>query len=866
MQLKDKQLRKLSISLAGVALLIVILFSLLGNFMNSKSEKTIEEVGKLYMNGMNEQITLHYETIIDFRISQLSAIIATLPPEMPGNINEHDKLLENLAYHATARGFEYLALCSANGNVEMIYGDHIEAVDPDPFLKSLNNNEKKVAAGVDRNGKALVLLGIPCDYIMSNGSKCAALVAGLSAESMSEILFLDSDTSIVSSYIIRKNGSFVIRTSSAVGENYFTQFRSLFDEHSVEADEYITELKNAMEADIDYSAIVGDAEDRRHIYCTSLSNSEWYLVITMPYAELTAVVNQMEHEWSFMVYLVSFIAVFAIALIFYQYVKISKKQMAALAKAGEEAEHARREAEHANKAKSEFLSNMSHDIRTPMNAIVGMTAIAITNINNHESVQNCLKKISLSSKHLLGLINDVLDMSKIESGKMTLNVDQVSLREVMESIVNIIQPQVKAKKQQFNIFIHDISTENVCCDSIRLNQVLINLLGNAVKFTPEEGTIHVSMYEEASPKGDTYVRTHVIVQDNGIGMSKEYQAKIFESFTREDNTRVQKTEGSGLGMAITKYIVDAMGGSITVNSELGKGSHFHVTLDLLKAEVSEVDMVLPEWNMLVVDDNEQLCDSAMESLKSIGLKADWCLDAETALQMIDERHKRQDAYQIILLDWKLPGMNGIAATREIRKRYGQNIPILLISAYDWSEIENEARDAGVTGFIAKPLFKSTLFYGLKPYIVSPDVLSAEAAQNNASTQKNFKLEGKRILLAEDNDINWEIANELLSAVGLQLEWAENGQICLDKFQQSSEGFYDAILMDLRMPIMNGYQATQAIRDLNRTDAKEIPIIAMTADAFSEDIQRCLECGMNAHIAKPIDIQDVTRQLEKFIKK
>lgn len=540
--------------------------------------------------------------------------------------------------------------------------------------------------------------------------------------------------------------------------------------------------------------------------------------------------------------------------------------MAALEQAKQEAEHARRDAEHANKAKSEFLSNMSHDIRTPMNAIVGMTAIAMANLDNRDSVQNCLKKITLSGKHLLGLINDILDMSKIESGKMTLNTDQVSLREVMDSIVNIVQPQIKSKQQQFNIFIHDITTENVCCDSVRLNQVLINLLGNAVKFTPEKGIIHVSMYEELSPKGDTYVRTHVIVRDNGIGMTKEFQARIFESFSREDSSRVQKTEGSGLGMAITKYIVDAMGGTITVKSELGKGSEFHVTLDLVKAEVMETDMVLPEWKMLVVDDNEQLCESAVVSLKSIGLKADWCLDAETALEMVEECHKRHDDYQIILLDWKLPGMNGVTATREIRSRYGNAIPILLISAYDWSEIENEAREAGVTGFISKPLFKSTLFYGLKPYVINTlDSAEISAAESNAD-QKAANLQGKQILLAEDNEINWEIAKELLSQLGLELEWAENGQICVDKFRQSPVNHYDAILMDIRMPIMNGYEATQAIRALDRDDAKTIPIIAMTADAFSEDIQRCLECGMNAHIAKPIDVQDLVRQLEKQIKK
>ncbi len=859
---QNKQLYKLALSLLGTSALIVILFSLLAGFMNKKSEETIEEVGKLYMTGMNEQITLHYETTIDFRISQLSAIIATLPPEIPGG--EPDRLPSNLAYHATARGFQYLALYSADGSFEMIYGSQVKAVDPDPFLKSLTSSQTKVAAGVDADGKGIILFGVPYSCAMSDGRKSTALVAGISSEDMSRILFLASDNSLVSSYIIRKNGSFVVRSSNVMGESYFDQLSSLFGSETENAEQYIDSLITAMENNTDYSAILEGPKARRHIYCTSLSHSEWYLVTIMPYDDLTAVVKNMGSQWSRMVYIVSFIAVLALALIFYQYVKISRKQMAELAEAGREAEEARRAAERANKAKSEFLSNMSHDIRTPMNAIVGMTAIASANIDNRDSIQNCLKKITLSSKHLLGLINDVLDMSKIESGKMTLNVDQVSLREVMDSIVNIAQPQIKSKRQQFNIFIHDITTENVCCDSVRLNQVLINLLGNAVKFTPEEGTIHVSMWQEASPKGDSHIRTHVIVKDNGIGMTKEYMAKIFESFTREDNTRVQKTEGSGLGMAITKYIVDAMGGTITVESEPGRGSEFHITLDLQKAEVTETEMILPKRNVLVVDDNVQLCESTVDSLKSIGLTADWCLDAETALSMIEEHHRQQADYQIILLDWKLPDMNGITATREIRSRYGSDIPILLISAYDWNEIETEAREAGVTGFISKPLFKSTLYYGLRPFVISNKDLSAAEAQNDISSSRNVSLKGRHILLAEDNDINWEIAKELLSGLGLELEWAENGQICVEKFQKSPEGSYDAILMDIRMPLMNGYQATQAIRSLDRDDAKAIPIIAMTADAFSEDIQKCLECGMNAHIAKPIDVQEIAKQLEKFL--
>ena len=385
----------------------------------------------------------------------------------------------------------------------------------------------------------------------------------------------------------------------------------------------------------------------------------------------------------------------------------------------------------------------------------------------------------------------------------------------------------------------------------------MNILGNALKFTPDGGLIQVSLYEEESPQGEDYVRTHIIVKDNGIGMTPEIKEKIFESFVREDSARVRRTEGSGLGMAITKYIVDTMGGTIDVESEQGKGSEFHVTLDLQRAETLEEEMILPEWNILVVDDDQQLCESTTSSLKSIGVKADWALNAEKALAMLDQRAKARDNYHIILLDWKLPDMDGIAAAKEIRSRFGDETPIMLISAYDWSEIEAEAKDAGITGFISKPLFRSTLFYGLKPFVNSGDT------HEELQEVKCADFTGRRVLLAEDNDLNWEIANELLSDLGMELDWAENGRICVDKFEASPVGFYDAVLMDLRMPVMTGYEATEAIRSLDRPD-KDIPIIAMTADAFSEDIKKCLDAGMNAHVAKPIDVREVARLLEKFI--
>ena len=379
-------------------------------------------------------------------------------------------------------------------------------------------------------------------------------------------------------------------------------------------------------------------------------------------------------------------------MIFFIYLHLSQQQMYEL-------ERARQEAIRANKAKSDFLSNMSHDIRTPMNGIVGMTTIAIANIDDPNRVKDCLKKISLSSKHLLGLINDVLDMSKIENGKLTLNMGQLSLRDVMDNIVTIIQPQIKAKNQHFDIFIQKMESEEVHCDNVRLNQILINLLSNAIKFTPEGGAINVYLMQEESPLGSDYVRCQFRVKDTGIGMTPDFQKTIFETFTREDNLRVQKTEGTGLGMAITKCIVDAMKGTIDVNSKKGEGSEFIVTLDLEKALINEADMRLPAWDMLVVDNNEDLCISAVAALEEIGINAEWVLDGRTAVEMIEKRHKENNDYHFVLLDWKMPGMDGLETTREIRKRVGDKIPILIISAYDWSDIEEEAREAGAHGFI-----------------------------------------------------------------------------------------------------------------------------------------------------------------------
>ena len=852
---KKKTMLFLTTSLIIIVIVCVSVMSFFAITMSNKSEDAISKIGNIYMASMNEKISKHFQTTIDLRLSMVETIIESNPPE---NYTYSEEMLNDLEAGGKLSGFDSLALLSHDGDFEMIYGEPSKLYDPKPFLKSLNNNEKKVTLAQTESGENTVMIGISTTYPMSNNENCTALVAGLSSDYFNGILGLENlnnDDSLTFSDIIIRDGRYVIRnTNTGDDKNYFDRLKAVVSENNGKsADDYINELKAAMEENEDYSTIVVAENERRHVYCTDLSYSEWYLITVMPYGALDKTIDGLGTQ-RFYILIISLIFILTtFVIIFTIYMRMTQRQI-------HELEIARKDAIRANKSKSEFLSNMSHDIRTPMNAIVGMTAIATANIDDKQQIQNCLKKISVSSKHLLGLINDVLDMSKIESGKLTLNMDQISLREVMDGIVSIVQPQVKIKNQKFDVFIHDIDSENVFCDSVRFNQVLLNFLSNAIKFTPDGGCITVSMYQEGSPVGEAYVRTHIIVKDTGIGMTPEFKEKIFDSFTREDSKRVKRTEGSGLGMAITKYIVDAMGGTINIESELGKGSEFHLVLDFEKSNILEEDMILPNWNMLVVDDDEQLCLSTVDSLKKIGVTADWTMDGESAIKMVKKRHDIHNDYQIILLDWKLPGIDGIETARRIRSELGNDIPILLISAYDWSEIESAAKEAGVNGFISKPLFKSTLYYGLKHYT---DNGSAEQHQD-IKEERRYDFGGTKILVAEDNDLNWEIAYELLSQLNLEVEHAENGQVCLNMIKSAEPDEYKAILMDIRMPIMNGYEATEAIRKLE-SSYSDIPIIAMTADAFSEDIKKCLDIGMNAHIAKPIDVKEVARTLKKYIR-
>lgn len=518
-----------------------------------------------------------------------------------------------------------------------------------------------------------------------------------------------------------------------------------------------------------------------------------------------------------------------------------------------------KKAENAERAKTMFLSNMSHDIRTPMNAIIGYTTLAVSNIDDKERVKDYLSKTLSSSNHLLSLINDVLDMSRIESGKIDLVESECSLPELFRDLRNILSNQMQAKQLSFYIDTIDVLDEDVYCDKLHLNQVLLNLLSNAMKFTPAGGSVSlVFKQKHGAPEG--YAAYEIKVKDTGVGMSPEFMEHVFEPFEREKTSTISGIQGTGLGMAISKNIVDMMGGTISVQSEQGKGTEFTLNLQFrLLEERKQVEIIkeLEGLRALVVDDDYNICDSVSKMLIQLGMRAEWTMHGKEAVLRAKQAVELADDFNAYVIDLMLPDLNGLEVVRRIRKEIGESIPIIVLTAYDWSNIEDEAREAGVTVFCNKPIFLSTLRNTLLSAI--GQYVAEEKAEN-----VSLNLEGRRILLVEDNELNREIAQEVLEERGLIIETAEDGSIAVDMVKASEAGYYDLILMDVQMPIMNGYEATKAIRNLEDSALASIPIIAMTANAFDEDKKQALESGMNDHVAKPIDIDKLEEALRKYL--
>ncbi len=553
-------------------------------------------------------------------------------------------------------------------------------------------------------------------------------------------------------------------------------------------------------------------------------------------------------------------------LFIFTFMKIDKEQAEKLSlletiqKQHEALQQALEMAQSANKAKTVFLNNMSHDIRTPMNAIIGYTGLAASHIESRELVTEYLKKIGQSSEHLLSLINDILDMSRIESGKMTLNEEEENLSEIIHTIRSITQSSIASKNIDFYVDVFDVDDEYVICDKLRINQVLLNIISNAVKFTPARGTVSFKV-SERGPKSDGYATYRFVVKDTGIGMSEEFLKTIFDPFTREKSSTVSGIQGTGLGMSISKNIIDMMGGRINITSEENVGTEVVIELDLKladkqKNDESEVLGKLKGLRGLVVDDDLDACVSISKMLKDISMRSEWCSSGKEAVFRAQTAFEEGDNFSVYIIDWLMPDMNGIETARRIRKVVGDFTPIIILTAYDWAEIEEEAYEAGVTAFVNKPLFMSDL----KKTLIQ--CCNPESAEPESEDKADYS--GRKILLVEDNEMNREIACEILEEYGFVMDTAEDGTIAVEKMEKAQPGQYDLILMDIQMPLMDGYEATRRIRAMSDPAIAGIPIVAMTANAFEEDRQLALEAGMNDHIAKPIDVQKLLDTISRII--
>ena len=536
---------------------------------------------------------------------------------------------------------------------------------------------------------------------------------------------------------------------------------------------------------------------------------------------------------------------------------LEKEYQLSLEQKNAELERAIRQETAANRAKREFLFNMSHDIRTPMNAIIGFTSLAATHIDNREQVLDYLKKTATASQHLLSLINDVLDMSRIESGKVSLEPRPVHLPELVHDLRDIIQSGISAKRISLFIDMVDVEDEDVIADPMRLNQIMLNIMSNAIKFTPAGGTITLRIVQkQTAPQGCADYEFHI--RDNGIGMSPAFQEHIFEQFAREETSTVSGIQGTGLGMAITKNLVDMMDGGISVESEPGKGSEFTVSLRFpVSGERAAAPARIPQLEglrALVADDDT--CLNVSKMLRTIGMRADWTTSGREAVVRAQDALDQGDGFRVFIIDWMIPDMNGLEVVRRVRKMIGDATPIIILTAYDWTDIEVEARDAGVTAFCAKPLFLSEL----RRVLAEPFRMEEQAEP----TEKAAEFAGKRLLVVEDNALNREIAVTMLEEAGFAVDTAENGKLAVDKVRESAPGYYDLVLMDIQMPVMNGYEATRAIRALPDAEKAALPIVAITANAFDEDRQNAAKAGMNGHLSKPFDMQQLLAMIEEVL--
>ncbi len=840
-------------SVAVVLLCAALLAGMLWTY-RTKTDEAITQISGVYLGELTDQIIGHFETSLD---SQFAQVITMMESAGEGDMADLDHLQAFLRRQRENNEFTYVALLTEEG---MCYTDE----DVYPAISKINSlstllqgKERLISANETILGDDMLLLGMPISGVSFGGERIVAALVGMDTQALNEKILSHKADSNAYANVISRQGAFVMRSSNrhaAAGTNLFSslQVNAVFDEgYSLEK---LRQQITAGESGMSALTLSGEHE---YLYYAPIAGTDWTMYVAMPSGGLDA---QVEGLGSFMslaaTLVVSGIAVILLvfALI---YIRIVRRSAALLEREKERAEEALVRAERASLAKSEFLSRMSHEIRTPMNGIIGMTVIAMQNIEKPAKVADCLKKVTLSSKHLLALINDVLDMSKIESGKIELKRERFDFKVLLESLSTVYYGQAAAKKVEFNTVLAGDVPEALVGDSLRLNQIITNLLSNAIKFTPENGRVTLRVSEAGGEDGTARLRFDV--SDTGCGIAPENLDKIFNAFEQEDAGVAQKYGGTGLGLSISRRFSELMGGSLTVESAPGQGSTFTALLPFGTVEPQTGDVPPIDYGSLkalVVDDDQETCEHVTLLLEKLGVEAQWTDNGYQAVARVEQAHNLGEDFDVCFVDWKMPFIDGLETTRRIRQAVGkEDIAVVLITAYDPTEIQESALEAGAVGIISKPLFTSTLTQAFESIRSSKP-----GAVERPRRMTDYDFSGKQVLIVEDNEINLEIATELVEVSGAAVTAARNGQEAVETFAASLPGYFDLILMDVQMPVLDGYGATRQIRAMDRPDAHSVPILAMTANAFSEDVERSRENGMNGHLSKPIDLDALYAEL------
>lgn len=873
---------KKQIKLVPVFAVVLILASVLTYFLMSGTMNSVNEVSEQEALALLTENAVQMDSIIENQLANNWKQIDTICVALENMENHSSDMVASFLRNSSPDAYSMLLLSNEGSCLDSSGEWGINQISKD--ILPLVQGEERILRLRQDNDTDILMFGTRIKPFFVDANEMNYLFVYYRLDSYLSLLKMESFGGNGQIRIIDSKGTTLLHSDNLPdSENrylFFSTFKNAEFLHHDTVKDSESFREYVLSGQSDAIHVVLESGKNEIVSFSKIPDMNWHIVISIDQSLVMGTrLSSVEKIRTTSLLTVIFIVLFsliAISFIVYQSQKKTNAQNKELEKLNkqlrennaslEEARHLAEQsfyvAEEANKAKSTFLSNMSHDIRTPMNAIIGFTTLSLANVTNTEKVKDYLGKILSSGNHLLSLINDILDMSRIESGKIKLDETEANLSEMLHDIKTIINGQIHAKQMELFMDVLDVTDEDVICDKTRINQVLLNLLSNAIKFTPSGGTVSVRVTQlQNAPEGKGLYE--IRVKDTGIGMSPEFAAHVFEPFERERSSTVSKIQGTGLGMAISKNIIDMMGGKIEVHSEQDKGTEFVITLELkLQSERRSVEKIkeLDGLKALVVDDDFNTCDSVTKMLVQVGMRSEWTLSGKEAVLRARQSIEMNDAFHAYIIDWRLPDMNGIEVTRQIRA-LGDNTPIIILTAYDWSDIEVEARAAGVTGFCSKPMFMSDLRESLLNALGHQRAEEENVLPVSEETQ-SFK--GKRLLLVEDNELNREIAFEILNEYGFIVDAAENGKEAVDKVAASKPGYYDLVLMDIQMPIMNGYEATRGIRALENAALSAIPIVAMTANAFDEDRRAAAECGMDGFISKPINMTEVIEALHSAL--